>query len=69
MFQDKTTQPLLNCLHVCRVGAAISIESEPVPDVYSKLVYNPLCFLRYEDYIVAPDDWDDVRFAWQLKVL
>ena len=37
------------------VGAAISVESQDVPDVLSKLLFNPLCFLRYEEPTKPPD--------------
>ena len=43
------------------VGAAISVESQDVPDVLSKLLHNPLCFLRYENATTPPDSWEDVR--------
>ena len=43
------------------VGAAISVESQDVPDELSKLLYNPLCFLRYENATIPPDSWEDVR--------
>ena len=46
-----------------RIGAAISVESQIVPSVLSKLLFNPLCFLQYEHTIVAPGDWDDVSMT------
>lgn len=55
-------------LHVCvqfhffSQGAAISVESQQVTQALSRLFYNPLCFLLYEDPLVSPDEWSDVRF-------
>ena len=46
-----------------RIGAAISVESQIVPSVLSKLLFNPLCFLQYEHTTVAPGDWDDVSMT------
>ena len=52
---------LSDCFAHCSVGAAISVESQDVPDVLSKLLFNPLCFLRYEEPTKPPDSWEDVR--------
>ena len=45
------------------IGAAISVESLEAPNVLSTLVYNPLCFLRFEDPTAPPDEWDDVSIT------
>ena len=52
-----------------RVGAAISVESQKISDVFSKLLFNPLCFLRYEDPKKAPDSWEDARIATWVELL
>ena len=49
------------CFAQWSVGAAISVESQDVPDVLSKLLHNPLCFLRYKNSSIPPDSWEDVR--------
>ena len=50
------------CL-ICRLGAAISVESQQVTKVLSRLFYNPLCFLLYEEPLVSPDEWSGVRYT------
>ena len=41
-------------------GAAIVVDSHYVPDVYSRLQFNPLCFLQYENRSQSPKQWENV---------
>ena len=43
------------------MGAAIVVDSRYVPDVYSRLEFNPLCFLLYEDPSQSPEQWENVN--------
>lgn len=57
---------VFDCVHdilpwfVNSIGAALNVEAQEFSEVLSKLLYNPLCFLQYEDPRVPPDDWQDV---------
>ena len=42
------------------MGAAIVVEVHRVPKVYSKLLFNPLCFLHYENASQPPEQWENV---------
>lgn len=44
------------------MGAAIVVENHNhhVPYVYSRLHFNPLCFLQYEDKLLPPEKWENV---------
>ena len=65
-----TVEDIIFCDFVFyRVGAAISVESQKISDVFSKLLFNPLCFLRYEDPKKAPDSWEDARIATWVELL
>lgn len=44
-------------------GASIYAEAQSVPHVFQHLLYNPLCFLLYEDERLPPNDWADVCFS------
>ena len=45
---------------MCRFGAALTVETLDSPVTLVRLLYNPLCFLLYEDLWTAPDQWEDV---------
>ena len=45
------------------LGAALVGDTLFVPSVVSRLAYNPLCFLLYEDYLLPPDEWENVSNA------
>ena len=42
------------------VGAALVAENNHAPTVFAGIVYNPLCFLLYEDLRAPPNEWKDV---------
>ena len=46
-------------------GAAIVVDSHYVPDVYSRLHFNPLCFLQYENQSQSPQQWENVS-SWYM---
>ena len=43
------------------LGAAMVGDTRFVPAVVSKLAYNPLCMMRYENNRLVPDEWENVR--------
>ena len=45
------------------LGAALVGDTLFVPSVVSRLAYNPLCFLLYEDNLLPPDEWENVSNA------
>ncbi len=44
-----------------RTGAAIVVDVQRSSPVFSELIYNPQCFLIYEDPLAQPAHWEDVR--------
>ena len=42
------------------VGAALVAENNHAPTVFAGIVYNPLCFLLYEDLRAPPNEWKNV---------
>ena len=48
-------------LHKYSLGAAMVGDTLFVPSVVSRLIYNPLCMMRYENDRLAPDEWENVR--------
>ena len=42
------------------MGAAVVVENNLVPDVYSMLFFNPLCFILYENATQFPEQWENV---------
>ncbi len=45
------------CLY--RIGAAISVRyPQTMTEVYSKILYNRLCFLVYQFPKMPPDEWN-----------
>jgi len=42
------------------MGAAIVVGGHYVPDVYSRVHFNPLCFLQYENQSQSPEQWENV---------
>ena len=45
----------------CSLGAAVVVDTNNVvPDVYSQLLFNPLCFLLYENTSQSPEHWENV---------
>ena len=45
------------------MGAAIIVDSRNVPNVYSRLRFNPLCFLLYENPSQSPEQWKNVNIS------
>ena len=45
------------------MGAAIVVDSRNVPNVYSRLQFNPLCFLLYENPSQSPEQWKNVNVS------
>lgn len=43
------------------LGAAMKIDLQQFPNVYSNFLSNPLCFLLYENQDTPPVEWDPVR--------
>ena len=43
------------------LGAAMKIDLQQFPNVYSNFLSNPLCFLLYENQDMPPLEWDPVR--------
>ena len=54
----KCSYLILPC--VSSVGAALVAENNHAPTVFAGIVYNPLCFLLYEDLRAPPNEWKDV---------
>ncbi len=54
-------------LFTSSLGAALVVDTHTgVPDVQSKLAYNPLCVLLYEDPSRQPDHWENVSTLVEL---
>ena len=51
---------LYECYNVCSYGASIVAETQKIPDMFQRLLNNPLCFLLYEDKGVVPNEWNEV---------
>ncbi len=49
---------IFSCLY--RIGSAIVVTVQRASPVFSQLVYNPQCFLIYENASRSPGQWDDV---------
>ena len=49
-------------LELYRRGAAIVVDTFYVPDVYSQLLFNPLCFLLYNESR-SPEHWENVSIT------
>ena len=47
-------------IELYRRGASIVVDTFYMPDVYSQLLFNPLCFLLYEDTSQSPEHWENV---------
>ena len=47
-------------LELYRRGASIVVDNFRVADVYSQLLFNPLCFLLYENTSQSPKHWENV---------
>ncbi len=54
---------------MCRIGSAIVVNVQRASPVFSQLVYNPQCFLTYENSSLAPADWNDVREMNTVSIL
>lgn len=50
----------VQCL-VPRIGSAIVVDVQTSSSVFSELVYNPQCFLIYDNTTQRPTNWRDVR--------
>lgn len=50
----------LLCLHHCSLGAALVGDTLFVPSVVSRLAFNPLCLMFYEDFFIPPNEWENV---------
>ena len=48
-----TLHPLLTC----SLGSATVVVTLSISDILSNILYNPLCFLRYEDPLLSPQEW------------
>ena len=43
------------------LGSSIVVESQSVVNGFTKILYNPLCFLLYgPDYTLPPQEWEGV---------
>ena len=51
---------LYECYNVYSYGASIVAETQKIPDMFQRLLNNPLCFLLYEDKGVVPNEWKEV---------
>ena len=47
--------------HTNSIGAAIYVATQGTSFTYSELLFNPQCFLLYEDEQSPPENWTDVR--------
>ena len=45
------------------LGAAVVGDTLFVPSVVSRLIYNPLCMIRYENDRLPPDEWENVNLV------
>ena len=43
-------------------GAAVVVDTILVPDAYSRLLFNPLCFILYENSSQSPEQWENVSY-------
>ena len=50
------------------IGAAIRVELQSFPQVYTDTVDNPLCFLQYEESSLPPNQWQQVCTIMQSVV-
>ena len=48
---------------ILSVGAAIVAETLASSNVFAGLLYNPLCFLLYENTRKPPNEWEEVGFS------
>ena len=46
--------------NIVRLGAAFVSEYSPEVSGFTSLLYNPLCFIRYENYQLSPFMWKGV---------
>jgi len=44
------------------MGAAVVVDTNLTPGVYSRLLYNPLCFILYENASQSPEQWENVSY-------
>ena len=52
----------------CSLGAAVVVDTNKVPDVFSQLPFNPLCFLLYENTSQFPEHWENVSRSYDLVI-
>ena len=45
-------------LYIVSFGAAITVFSGTLPETFSNVLYNPLCFLVYEFEQTPPNEWN-----------
>ncbi len=45
------------------IGSSIVVEGARISGIFAGIIFNPLCFLLYEDLRLSPNDWTDVRFT------
>ena len=50
-------------LVVCRIGAALYVQTPHVPLLFSKLSYNPLCVFLFEDGQLSPELWHHLNVS------
>ncbi len=57
----------MSYVYLCsnRLGAAVELATQRVPEVYSKLAFNPLCTFISENRTQPPDDWN---VSWEKAV-
>ena len=56
------------CYFYCSLGAAVVVDTNKVPGVYSQLPFNPLCFLLYENTSQFPEHWENVSRSYDLVI-
>lgn len=50
---------------LCSIGASVVVETQAVPQLFSRTVYNQFCFLQFEQETeqsinLPPEEWKDV---------
>ena len=45
---------------ICRLGASIVVDSPALLSSFSDILFNPKCFVLYEDRTAPPSVWNNV---------
>jgi hypothetical protein len=46
-------------------GSAMVVDTQRISSTYSRLAFNPQCFLIYEDMTIAPNNWTNISITFK----